>query len=115
MESILEAAAEAGASEAGYILLRLPLEIKALFTEWLETHKPNKAKHVLSLVRQTRGGELYKANFGERMKGEGPYAALLKGRFDAACRRLGLNERTFDLDVESFEAPREDVRQLSLW
>jgi len=114
MESILAAAAQAGASEAGYILLRLPLEIKALFTEWLETHKPDKARHVLSLVRQTRGGELYKAKFGERMKGEGPYAALLKGRFDAACRRLALNERTLDLDTDSFVRPIEDTRQLSL-
>jgi DNA repair photolyase len=114
MESILEAAAQAGAREAGYILLRLPLEIKTLFTEWLETHKPDKAKHVLSLVRQTRGGELYKAKFGERLKGEGPYAALLKGRFDAACRKLGLNERSLDLDTESFARPRADERQLSL-
>jgi DNA repair photolyase len=114
MESILEAAANAGASEAGYILLRLPLEIKTLFREWLEAHKPQKAKHVFSLVRQTRGGELYKAKFGERMKGEGPYAALLKGRFDAAIRRLGLNERRFDLDTESFRPPPKDERQMSL-
>ncbi|MDH3232710.1 MAG: PA0069 family radical SAM protein [Alphaproteobacteria bacterium] len=114
MESILEAAAQAGASEAGYILLRLPLEIKTLFREWLEAHKPDKAKHVFSLVRQTRGGELYKAKFGERMKGEGPYAALLKGRFDAAIRRLGLNEQSFDLDTASFAPPAKDARQMSL-
>jgi len=113
MESILEAAASAGASEAGYILLRLPLEIKTLFREWLEAHKPDKARHVLSLVRQTRGGALYKAKFGERMKGEGPYAALLKGRFDAAIRRLGLDERTIDLDTESFTPPARDERQMS--
>jgi DNA repair photolyase len=114
MESILEAAANAGAREAGYILLRLPLEIKSLFRDWLEAHKPQKAKHVLSLVRQTRGGELYKAKFGERMKGEGPYAALLKGRFDAAIRRLGLNEREFNLDTERFRPPPKDERQMSL-
>jgi len=114
MESILEAAAQAGASEAGYILLRLPLEIKTLFRDWLEAHKPDKAKHVLSLVRQTRGGELYKAKFGERMKGEGPYAALLKGRFDATIRRLALNERSADLDTASFTPPPKDERQMSL-
>jgi DNA repair photolyase len=114
MESILEAAAIAGASRAGYILLRLPLEIKTLFREWLEAHRPDKAKHVLSLVRQTRGGELYKAKFGERMKGEGPYAALLKGRFDAAIRRLGLNRRSFDLDTQSFRPPPKDERQMRL-
>ena len=114
LERILEAAASAGAGEAGYILLRLPLEIKALFADWLQGHFPGKAKHVLSLVRETRGGKLYQSGFGTRMVGQGPYAELLKARFEAACRRLGLNEKRFDLDTSRFEPPRVNAGQLRL-
>ena len=85
LERILEASAAAGATSAGYILLRLPLELKELFPEWLEAHYPDKAAHVLSLMRQAHGGELYRSQFGERMRGTGPYAAILEKRFRVAA------------------------------
>jgi len=113
LECILEAAASAGASEASYILLRLPLEIKALFADWLQTHVPGKAKHVLNLVRETRGGKLYESGFGKRMVGQGPYADLLKARFAKACRRQGLNEPRFELDTSQFEPPMPNAGQLT--
>ncbi len=105
LESILEAAAAAGARTAGYILLRLPHEVKEIFSEWLTTHYPLKAAHVLSLVRQTHGGRLYDSEFGTRMKGDGPYADLLRRRFETASRRLGLLKRDLDLDVTQFRVP----------
>jgi DNA repair photolyase len=114
LERILEAAASAGAGEAGYILLRLPLEIKALFADWLQSHFPGQAKHVLSLVRETRGGKLYRSGFGTRMVGQGPYAELLAARFAAACRCLHLNQRRFDLDTSQFEPPALNAGQLRL-
>ncbi|MGH8202526.1 MAG: PA0069 family radical SAM protein [Steroidobacteraceae bacterium] len=90
MESILEAAAAAGARWAGYVLLRLPYEVKDLFREWLAAHYPDRADHVMSLVQQMRGGKDYDSTFGTRMKGTGPLAELLRGRFQMACRRLNL-------------------------
>ena len=90
MESILEAAAAAGARWAGYVLLRLPYEVKDLFREWLAAHYPDRADHVMSLVQQMRGGKDYDSAFGTRMKGTGPLAELLRGRFQMACRRLSL-------------------------
>jgi DNA repair photolyase len=90
LESILELAAQAGAGRAAYILLRLPLEIRDLFTEWLKEHYPLRADHVLSLVRQCRGGRDYDTRFGHRMRGTGPFAELLQQRFDLACRKNGL-------------------------
>ena len=105
LESILEAAALAGARTAGYILLRLPHEVKEIFSEWLAVHQPLRAAHILSLIRQTHGGRLYESDFGTRMKGQGPYAELLKRRFDTACRRLGLQRRDLDLDVTHFRVP----------
>ena len=83
MEAILEAATEAGATRAGFTVLRLPLEIKDLFDEWLRANRPDRAEKVLSLIRQMRGGALYQAEFGLRMKGEGPIAQLLSARFQA--------------------------------
>ncbi len=91
LEAILEAAAGAGARWAGYVLLRLPYEIKDLFREWLAEHYPDRAAHVMSLIRATRGGRDYDATFGTRMRGTGPYAQLLGNRFRLACRRLNLN------------------------
>ena len=88
MEAILEAAADAGATRAGFTVLRLPLEIKELFEEWLRQHRPDRAEHVLSLIRQMRGGALYQSGFGVRMRGEGPIADLLSARFSAAVKRL---------------------------
>jgi DNA repair photolyase len=90
MEAILEAAAEAGASSAGYVLLRLPYEVKDLFREWLAEHFPDRASHVMSLVHDLRGGRDNDPRFGTRMKGTGPLAELLRNRFRIACRRLGL-------------------------
>ncbi len=115
LERILEAAAEAGARSAGYVLLRLPHELKQLFTEWLETRYPLKAKHVLSLVRQAHGGQLYESEFGARMKGTGPYAQLLRRRFETACGRLGLARAPFPLDTSRFEVPRRAGDQLDLF
>ncbi|HEV8119882.1 MAG TPA: PA0069 family radical SAM protein [Candidatus Polarisedimenticolia bacterium] len=105
LESILEASADAGAVSAGYVLLRLPLEIKDLFREWLETHYALKADRVLALLKEMRGGRLYDARFGKRMSGEGPHAALLHQRFTVALRRLGLRHRALPLDTTLFRVP----------
>ena len=91
IEPILEAAVKAGATGVGHVLLRLPLEIKTLFTEWLENHFPDRASRVLSLVRQTRGGALYRSAWGERQRGTGPYADLIVQRVRKTKRRLGLD------------------------
>ena len=117
LERILEAAAAAGASAAGYVLLRLPLEIKELFEEWLEAHYPERKARVLKLVRETRGGRLYDAAWGRRMKGEGVYAELLKARFALASRRLGLGRPDWDLDASAFRRPAKpaDPNQLRLF
>jgi DNA repair photolyase len=117
LERILEAAREAGAVSAGYILLRLPLELTALFEEWLEVHAPGKAKHVMSLIRQARDGKTYRADWGKRMTGTGAYAELLGARFAAACRRLGLNERHHSrrLDTSQFRRPPKPGDQLALF
>jgi DNA repair photolyase len=116
MESILEAAAAAGASAAGYTALRLPLEIKDLFTEWLEAHAPGRAKHVLDLIRQMRGGALNDATWGKRMRGEGPYAELLRQRFHIARKRLGLerSKERWEFDLTLFKPPPRAADQLSL-
>ncbi|SEA85764.1 PA0069 family radical SAM protein [Variovorax sp. YR216] len=90
LESILEAAAAAGATSASMIVLRLPLEVRDLFVEWLQEHFPLRAGHTMSLVRQMRGGADYDASFGSRMRGTGQYATLLRQRFSVAVRRLGL-------------------------
>ena len=107
MEAILEAAAAAGARWAGYVLLRLPYEVKDLFREWLAAHYPDRADHVMSLVRQMRGGKDYDSGFGTRMRGTGPLAELLRGRFHVACRRLGLGMgRQQPPDTSLFRPPR---------
>ena len=116
MEAILEKAREAGASVAGYTLLRLPLELKALFKEWLEEHEPQKASHVLSLVAQCHGGRLYDSAWSKRMSGGGPYAEMLAARFDRACRRLGFAPRTTHaLDTTRFRSPPQQGDQLALF
>jgi len=114
LEAILAKAAEAGAKSAGYVFLRLPMEIKELFEEWLDTHVPDRKNHVLALLRQARGGDLYRSGFGERMRGTGPFADLLERRFQLACRRLGLSNARISLDTSSFVPPAKDERQLSL-
>ena len=117
LERILEAAVAAGASEAGYTLLRLPYELKDLFAQWLEAHEPGKARHVLNQVRECRGGALNVSRFGERLRGRGTYADLLADRFHLACRRLGLNARDGDheLDCSRFRPPVLPGGQMSLF
>ncbi|MEQ8355072.1 MAG: PA0069 family radical SAM protein [Kiloniellaceae bacterium] len=114
LEALLEAAARAGAKHAGYVLLRLPLEIKELFAEWLEAHFPDRKNKVLNLVRDTRDGALYQSDFGLRQRGSGVYADLIAKRFKQCARRLGLNRGQQPLDTAQFEPPRPDSRQMSL-
>jgi len=114
MESILTAAADAGATKAGYTLVRLPLEIKDLFREWLESHEPGRGKHVMSLIRSMRGGKDYDATWGKRMTGSGPYARMIAQRFAIATRRLGLNKDRQPLDTTKFRHPPRTGDQLSL-
>jgi len=115
IERILDAAANAGATEAGYVMLRLPLEIKDLFREWLGEHFPDKAKHVISLVRDLHGGKDYDSTFGKRQTGSGPYAWSIGRRFELACRRLGLNRRRSRLTTSLFKAPSRKGSQLDLF
>jgi DNA repair photolyase len=117
MERLLEAAAERGAQGAGYTLLRVPLEIKDLVEDWLAAHAPNKAKHVMSLLRDTHGGKPYVSQWGTRMRGTGPYAEMLRVRFERACQRLKLNERRglWRLDTTQFRRPQKAGDQLSLF
>jgi DNA repair photolyase len=106
MEHVLEAASAAGASEAAFVIMRLPNELKTLFKEWLAEHYPQRAEHVMSIVRQMRGGRENDPNFGTRMSGTGNYAELMQKRFDIACRRFGINQRTsLDLDCSRFRPP----------
>jgi DNA repair photolyase len=114
LERICEAAAAAGARAARYVLLRLPLEIKELFTEWLSGHYPARAARVLSLVRETRDGKLYDARFGARMRGTGAYAALIEQRYRLVSRRLGLDRPMPKLDRSQFRPPGRE-KQLSLF
>jgi DNA repair photolyase len=118
IESILAAATGAGAGAADYILLRLPMELKDLFAQWLRTHEGHKARHVLSQLRESRDGHLYISDFGTRMKGTGVFADLLAQRFRIACRRLGLdaaNPAERELDTTLFTPPPAIGEQLSLF
>ncbi|GAP65696.1 DNA repair photolyase [Mizugakiibacter sediminis] len=117
LERVLEAAAAAGARVAGYTLLRLPHELKGLFREWLEVHVPQRAAHVISLVRQLHGGRDYDPDFAVRMRGQGPLAALIRRRFEVAARRLGYaRTRELALDASRFRAPAADAGpQLALF
>ncbi len=114
MENVLSAAADHGARSAGYVLLRLPLEIKDLFREWLETNTPDRAKHVMALVRSMRGGKDYDSNWNTRMTGTGPYAQMMARRFHMAVKRLGLNLPQAPLATHRFKRPPRLGDQLSL-
>lgn len=105
MENILQQAKYAGVGRAGYVFLRLPHELSTLFQEWLQLNFPLKAEHVMSLVRQSRGGKNYDANFKTRMKGEGLFAELLSKRFKLACQRLELNRERVSFNSSLFEVP----------
>jgi DNA repair photolyase len=110
MEEVLERASEAGASGAGYVLLRLPHEIEPLWEAWLAAHYPLKAKHVMSLVRQTRGGKAYDSRWGVRQRGTGAFADLIEQRFRRACERLGLDRPRPALDTSRFTPPAPPPR-----
>ena len=112
LESILEAAAEAGAERAGMTIVRLPYEIKTLFEEWLRGHFPDRAEKVLSLIRQCRDGKLNHAEFGKRMTGTGPYAQLLQQRFEKAVKRYGLDKDRTPMNLLRFKVP---TKQMSLF
>jgi DNA repair photolyase len=115
IERILDAARAAGAREAGYVLLRLPLELRDLFREWLKTNYPHREEHVFKLIREMRGGRDYDSAWGKRMKGSGPYAWMIGRRFEMACEKLGLNETKSKLSTEHFRHPKPDSAQLSLF
>jgi DNA repair photolyase len=105
LERILEAAAEAGAQSAFSIVLRLPWEVNPLFQQWLDQHFPERAARVMARIREMRGGKDYDASFGQRMRGTGVWAQLLRQRFDKACARLGLNKTRIELDTTLFRKP----------
>jgi len=115
MEAVLERAAAAGARGAGYVALRLPLEIKALFEEWLETDHPDRAQRVMSMVRQMRGGAAYNSAWGSRMTGQGPVADTMRQRFELARRRFGLDQALPPLDLSQFAPPPPQSDQLQLF
>jgi len=114
LERILDAAQAAGAVSASYILLRLPLEVSPLFRDWLLRHYPDRYRHVMSLIKSMRGGKDYDAEFGKRMKGEGPYAWQISRRFEMATKRLGLARRGVALRDDLFVRPDGAGVQLSL-
>lgn len=114
LESILEAARDAGATMAGYILLRLPGEVRPLFEQWLASHYPLRQQAVLNLLRECHDGEVYRARWGERMRGTGPYSELLRARFRRLCRRLDLQRRA-QLSTDAFAPPPREGDQLSLF
>ncbi len=112
LPAILEAAAEAGAKRAGYVLLRLPFAVKEVFTQWLDDHAASKKARILDRLRTLRGGKLYTAEWGKRMTGDGIFAEQLGNLFDVTARRCGLNQEHFTLATEHFRKPGE---QLSLF
>ena len=115
VERVLESAQAAGAEEAGFILLRLPREVSPLFRDWLLHHYPDRYRHVMNLIRAMRGGKDYDAEFGKRMRGDGPYAWQIGRRFEIACKKLGLNETRRVLDRDQFTPPSIDGNQLNLF
>jgi DNA repair photolyase len=112
MPRILEAAAAAGASYAGYVMLRLPWGIKDLFADWLEQNFPDRREKVLARLRDLRGGKLYDAKFGDRMRGEGVFAEQIRALFETSRRRAGLDRPQPELSTAAFRRPGE---QRSLW
>jgi DNA repair photolyase len=115
IERILDAAAHAGVKEASYVLLRLPLEVRDLFREWLMANYPDRYRHVFTLIRDMRGGRDYDAKWGVRMKGTGPMAWMIGRRFELACDKLGLNKRRTKLTTDHFARLHRSGEQLSLF
>jgi DNA repair photolyase len=115
IERILDTAAALGVKGAGYVLLRLPLEVRDLFREWLMANYPDRYRHVFTLIRDMRGGRDYDSQWGTRMKGTGPMAWMIGRRFEIACEKLGLNKRRSKLTTEHFARPKRSGQQLSLF
>ncbi len=115
MEAVLQRGAEAGAVQAHFTVLRLPKEIKDLFREWLEAERPDRAKRVMSLVRQMRGGRDYDPEWGKRMRGEGPVAELIASRFRLAVRKFGLDRPFPPMALGLFQRPSADPNQMELF
>jgi len=115
IDRILDAAAEAGVREAGYVLLRLPLEVRDLFREWMIANFPDRYRHVFALIREMRGGKDYDSTWGTRMKGSGPYAWMIGRRFELACEKRGLNQTRTRLTTDHFVPPLRRAEQLSLF
>ena len=114
MERIMQSAYDAGARAAHYTMVRLPYEVKTLFDEWLRTHYPERAERVLSLIRETRDGKLYNAEFGQRMTGQGVYADLIAQRFALGKKRYGFTEKYPALRTDLFRPPAQNARQFLL-
>jgi DNA repair photolyase len=115
IERILDSAAALGVREAGYVLLRLPLEVRDLFREWLMANFPDRYRHVFKLIRETRGGKDYDSTWGNRMTGGGPVAWMIGRRFELACDRLGFNETRTRLTTDHFSPPQRGAEQLTLF
>jgi len=115
IENLLKAAFQAGAQGAAYVLLRLPLEVRDVFHEWLKATYPDRADHVFSLIRSMRDGKDYDATWGKRMRGTGPYAWSIGRRFELTCQRLGLNKNPASLTTDLFVRPSTPDPQLSLF
>ncbi|QUS38409.1 PA0069 family radical SAM protein [Tardiphaga alba] len=115
IERILDAAAHAGVKEASYVLLRLPLEVRDLFREWLMANYPDRYRHVFTLIREMRDGRDYDSQWGTRMKGTGPMAWMIGRRFEIACSKLGLNKKRSKLTLDHFAKPAGAGQQLNLF
>jgi DNA repair photolyase len=115
IERILEAVAAAGVRHAGYVLLRLPLEVRDLFREWLMTNFPDRYRHVFKLIRDMRGGKDYDSTFGQRQTGTGPIAWMIGRRFEVACEKLGFNAAKHKITTAHFRPPRPGAKQLDLF
>jgi DNA repair photolyase len=114
IERILDAARAAGARSAGYVILRLPLEVSPIFKDWLVRHYPDRYRHVMSLIRSMRDGKDYDSEWGKRMKGRGPYAWQIGRRFEITARKLGLNAERSPLRTDLFVQPKKEGEQLML-
>lgn len=115
METVLEKATIAGAESAGYVMLRLPHEIKLLFKEWLDIHYPLKSRHVMSRIRDIRGGRMNDPQFKTRMRGTGIFAEVIKKRFETACNKFGLNKKRIMLNTQKFCPPVQPGDQIALF
>jgi DNA repair photolyase len=115
IERILDSAAAVGVREAGSVMLRLPLEVRDLFREWLMANFPDRYRHVFKLVRDIRGGKNYDSTFSKRMTGTGPVAWMIGRRFEAACEKLHFNRTRTSLTTAHFSPPKQDASQLSLF